>query len=43
MIVGNRTLHDRVTYPRNDRIPYLDREAGTRRYTTLKGSPADPI
>ena len=43
MIVGNRAVRDRVTYPQNGRILYLDREAGTRRYTTFKGSSADPI
>ncbi len=41
LVVGTRAVKDRVTYPEHDRILYLDRAAGTRRYTTLSGEEAD--
>jgi len=40
LVVGTRAARDVVTYPDHDRILQLDRTDGTRRFTTLDGSPA---
>lgn len=41
VVIGTRAPSDVVTYPDRDRVLYLDRETGTRRYTTLSGEPSD--
>ena len=41
LVIGTRAPGDVVTYPDHDRVLHFDREAGTRRYTTLDGTPAD--
>lgn len=41
VVIGTRAPRDRVTYPDPDRVLHLDRSAGTRRYSTLAGDPAD--
>ncbi|EBA12515.1 cupin domain-containing protein [Roseobacter sp. CCS2] len=42
LVVGTRSPRDVVTYPDHDRRLTFDREAGTRVYHTLNGTPADP-
>lgn len=41
LVVGTRARRTRVTYPDHDRALDLDRDTGTRRWTTLGGDPAD--
>ena len=41
LVVGTRAAQDKVTYPENDRILHLDREAQTRRFTDLAGAEAN--
>lgn len=41
LIVGTRASQDTVTYPDNDRVQTVDREAGTRTWTTMDGVPSD--
>ena len=43
LVIGTRAVADRVTYPEEDRVLHLDRSAGTRRFTTLSGDPADAL
>lgn len=43
LVIGTRAAADRVTYPDEDRVLYLDRSTGTRRFTTLSGDPADAL
>lgn len=41
LIVGIRERRDRITYPDSDQVQVVDRESGTRVWTTLAGDPAD--
>jgi uncharacterized cupin superfamily protein len=41
LVVGTRARRTRVTYPDHDRVLDLDRDTGTRRWTTHAGDPAD--
>ncbi|WP_299862088.1 cupin domain-containing protein [uncultured Roseobacter sp.] len=41
VVVGTRAPQDKVTYPDQDRVQHLDRDTGTRWFTTLAGDPAD--
>ncbi len=41
LVVGTRARRTRVTYPDHDRVLDLDRDTGTRLWTTHAGAPAD--
>ena len=41
LVIGTTAVREQVTYPDHDRVMYLDRTSGSRRYTTLAGDPAN--
>ena len=40
LVIGTRAASDTVTYPDNDRILHVDRDADDRHWTNLKGDPS---